>query len=156
MLLAGLTSTVLLLGALAFQYGMGLSPCEMCVWQRWPHLAAGIIGLGGAALGSTGALPLRAGVVVALLAILSIAISGGLGVFHAGVEWKWWEGPGACTLSFAHGTGTALDFAPIPVTRCDEAQWRLFGISLAGYNAMISFAAAFLALALVARKGAAK
>jgi disulfide bond formation protein DsbB len=151
-LLAGGASAVLLLGALAFQYGGGLPPCEMCIWQRWPHLASAIFGLGGGALLQIKLLPARAGWLLALLAILAIAVSGALGVFHAGVEWKWWEGPSACTLNFAHGSG--ISFEPIPATRCDEAAWRLLGLSLAGYNALISFAIAGISLFLLRRKKA--
>jgi disulfide bond formation protein DsbB len=146
-LLVGCASAALLLGALAFQFGKGLPPCEMCIWQRWPHLAAAIIGLGGGLLVGAKIFPARAATVLALLAIAAIAIASGLGVFHAGVEWKWWEGPEACTLSFSHGAG--INFEPIPATRCDEAAWRLFGISLAGYNALISFAVAAAALFIV-------
>ncbi len=150
-LLAGGVSALLLLGALAFQYWGGLAPCEMCIWQRWPHFTSAIIGLGGAALLATKTIPTRAGHVIAVLAILAIAISGVIGVYHAGVEWKWWEGPSACTnLGFTHGPGTS--FEPIPVVSCDEAAWRLFGISLAGYNALISFAVAVGALCLLWRR----
>ncbi len=149
-LFVGCTSAGLLLGALAFQYGMGLPPCEMCMWQRWPHLAAAIIGLGGGLLVLVNVLPARAATALALLAILAIAIAGGLGVYHAGVEWKWWEGPQACTFSFGQSSGA--NFEPVPVTRCDEAAWRLFGISLAGYNAIVSFAVAAISLFLLSRK----
>ncbi len=148
-LLAGGASALLLLGALGFQYLAGLPPCEMCLWQRWPHLAAAIIGLGGGMLVLAQIVPVRLSAVLAFLAILGIAISGGIGVYHAGVEWKWWEGPTACTLSFSHGSG--ISFEPIPATRCDEAAWRLLGLSLAGYNAIVSFAVAAISLFLLRR-----
>jgi disulfide bond formation protein DsbB len=147
-LLAGGVSALLLLGALASQYWGGLAPCEICIWQRWPHLASAIIGLVGGALLSAKILPARLGNVIAILAILAIAVSGAIGVYHAGVEWKWWEGPSACTnLGYTHGPG--ISFEPIPTVSCDEAAWRLFGLSLAGYNALISFAVAVGALWLL-------
>lgn len=150
-LLAGSASLVLLLGALVFQYGMGLAPCEICHWQRWPHIAAIIVGLGGGALLAANVVPARIGPLIAGIALLLVAMSGALGVYHAGVEWHWWEGPSACT-STGFTPGAALDFKPIPVTACDEAAWRFLGISLAGYNAIISFAVAAFALYLLRRK----
>ncbi|HUO88583.1 MAG TPA: disulfide bond formation protein B [Rhizomicrobium sp.] len=147
----GAVSLALILGALFFQYILNYPPCEMCHWQRWPHIAAAIIGLGGALAIGAGLLNARAAVIVAVLAILGVAASGVLGVYHAGVEWHFWTGPTACTTGFRY-TGGPIDLnAPVP--RCDNAAWRLFGISLAGYNAAISLAAAaFGAIMLVKRK----
>jgi len=147
----GAVALSLIAGALFFQYALNYPPCEMCHWQRWPHIAAAVIGLGGAILLSTGVLPARAALAIAALATLGVAISGGLGVFHAGVEWHFWPGPTACTTGF-HFTGGALDLnAPVP--QCDHAAWRLFGISMAGYNAAISLCAATIgALQLVRSK----
>jgi disulfide bond formation protein DsbB len=149
-LLAGAVSAVLLLGALGFQYLGGLAPCEMCIWQRWPHGAAILFGLLGGALILAGAVPARLGKPAAVLAILALAISGGIGVFHAGVEWKFWPGPSACT-GFGYIPGQE-DFKPLQIVRCDEAQWRLFGLSLAGYNAIFSLGFAGIAASLLWRK----
>ena len=121
----------LLLGALGSQVIGGLVPCEMCMWQRWPHLVA----LGFAAL-SFGAL--RQARPAVLIAALAIAVSGAIGVFHAGVEYGWWEGVTACSTTAAAGTLDAILHAPI--VRCDVPQWTLAGISLAGFNAIISLA----------------
>jgi len=150
-LLAGGASLVLLAGALVFQYGIGLPPCEICHWQRWPHIAAIVFGLGGGALLAANLVPARIGTWLAGLAILFVALSGALGVYHAGVEWRWWEGPSACTGT-GFTPGAAFDFKPIPVTACDEAAWRFLGLSLAGYNAIISFVVAGAALYLLRRK----
>ena len=148
-LLTGVVSATLLLGALAFQYLGGLAPCEMCLWQRWPHGAAILVGLGGGLLVTSGVLPQSLGRALAVLAIIAIAISGAIGVFHAGVEWKLWPGPTACTgIGYVPG---ADDFKPLQIVRCDEAQWRLLGISLAGYNAIVSLAVAALGASLVSR-----
>ena len=148
-LMVGTVSAALLLGALAFQYVGGLAPCEMCIWQRWPHGAAILFGFGGGLLVWGRALPERAARSLALLAISAIAVSGLIGIFHAGVEWKFWPGPSACTgLGYVPG---AEDFNAFRVVRCDEAQWRLFGLSLAGYNAIFSLFVAGYALRLLGR-----
>lgn len=135
----------LIAGALGSQYLGGLAPCEMCLWQRWPHYAA--IGLAALAF----VLPQRALVWLAALAIL---ISGGIGIFHAGVEYHWWEGLTQCSqVPGSGGSGNILaDIMKTPLVRCDQAQWSLFGISLAGYNAIISIGGALLIMRLLMRK----
>src|SRR5436190_6349587 len=92
-LFAGGVSLALLLGAFAFQYLGGLAPCEMCIWQRWPHGAAILFGLVGGGLVAARAVPASLARTLAILAILALAISGAIGIFHAGVEWKLWPGP---------------------------------------------------------------
>ncbi len=135
-------STALLGGALAFQYIGHLAPCEMCLWQRWPHVAALALGLVAWALRSN-----RAVVALAALAVLTTA---GIGYFHAGVEYHWWAGPQACT---AAGLAAGPDFITAalatPMIRCDAAAWTLFGISMAGYNALFSTLIGGVALWLV-------
>ena len=143
-LFAGGVSLALLLGAFAFQYLGGLAPCEMCIWQRWPHGAAILFGLVGGGLVAGRVLPPGLAKTLAILAIAAIAVSGAIGIFHAGVEWKFWPGPDACTgIGYVPGRDDNFN-----VVRCDEAQWRLFGISLAGYNALFSLGVAALALAM--------
>lgn len=126
--LAVLVPAVLLGGAYVSQYGFGLYPCEMCWWQRYPHFAA--LGLGIAAYW------LKPPQVWTALAGLAILTSGLIGGFHAGVEYHWWEGITACTAP-ASGVNV-LDFNAAPLIRCDVAPWTLFGISLAGFNFLIS------------------
>jgi len=140
----GVVSAALILGALAFQYIGGYPPCEMCMWQRYPHFASILVGLGGGLLLSMGALPGNFARPVALVAILLIAVTGAIGVYHAGVEWHWWKGPSTCTGQAIQFTGS-LDLNA-HVVSCDHAAWRLFGISMAGYNALISLGAAVIAL----------
>ena len=142
-ILAGSASLILLSGALAFQYIGGLAPCEMCLWQRWPHGFAVAVGLIGGILVWTDVLPARWAGPMAIGAVAGLVLSGALGVFHAGVEWKLWPGPAQCT-GFGYVPGQE-EFKPLQIVRCDEAQWRLFGISLAGYNAIFSFGSAALA-----------
>ena len=144
--LALLVPAVLLGGALYSQYVGGLYPCEMCYWQRWPHGAAILLAL--IALGS----PLRAARtrLTVLLAAFLIAISGAIGVFHAGVELGWWEGITQCT---ATGATSLQDIMNVPLVRCDQVQWEFLGISMAGWNAIISLTGAAAIVAL-ARRGA--
>jgi disulfide bond formation protein DsbB len=149
-LLAGFYSLSMLLGAWAFQYIGGLAPCEMCIWQRWPHAAAIWLGIGGGWLGASRILPREALRGVAWAAVLAVALTGAIGFFHAGVEWKFWPGPPACT-GFGYVPGVSESFQ---IVRCDEAQWRLFGISLAGYNAIFSLIVAATIGTFLARKAA--
>jgi disulfide bond formation protein DsbB len=148
----GTASLLLLLGALGFQYLGRLPPCELCMWQRWPHVGAAVVGFGGPLLIRAGLLERGAARGVAGLAALLIAISGSIGVYHAGVEWHWWPGPQSCTGTGYHYTGGHLDLNA-PVVMCDIAAWRLFGISMAGYNALISFAIAAAGALLLLRTG---
>lgn len=127
--LALLVPTGLLGGALLFQYVGGYPPCEMCWWQRYPHGVAILVTLAAFAVSPAKARPL------VLLAAIAIAVSGGIGVFHAGVEQKWWEGLTTCT---AGGTMTLDELMNAPLIRCDQIAWSLFGISMAGWNAIIS------------------
>ena len=130
-LLALLIPAALLGGALGSQYLGGLFPCEMCHWQRWPHYAA----LALAIL----AFPTRSRILV-ILAGIAIIASGLIGVFHAGVEYGWWEGLTRCSATAASGSSADIlaEIMATPMIRCDEVQWSLFGISLAGWNAIFS------------------
>ncbi|PQM28288.1 disulfide bond formation protein B [Sphingopyxis lindanitolerans] len=134
-------------GALVSQFGFGLHPCEMCYWQRWPHQAAIVLALLALLLNRNDT-AMRA---LTWLAAVGIAISGAIGIFHAGVEYGLWEGLTTCSTS--HSGPISLDeIMAAPIIRCDVAQWRLFGISLAGFNAIFSLAAAALVLTLLRRR----
>jgi disulfide bond formation protein DsbB len=147
-LVAILLPVALLFGALASQYVGGLFPCEMCMWQRWAHLA-GI----GAALAAIAVRRNRpASAVFTLLAALFIATSGVIGAFHAGVEYHWWEGFTSCTALRPTGGASMLDaIMDAPVIRCDQAQWTLGGVSLAGFNALFSLGGALVIFLFVRR-----
>jgi disulfide bond formation protein DsbB len=90
-----------------------------------------------------------------LLAALAIAVSGGIGIFHAGVEYHWWQGLTACStgLSGSNPQDILNNIMAAPLTRCDVAPWSLFGISLAGYNAILSLAAALAIFLFASRRG---
>jgi disulfide bond formation protein DsbB len=135
---------LLLAGAYIAQYGFALYPGEMCWWQRYPHFAAVAL-----AFLSYLVEPKRVWIALAALAIL---VSGAIGAFHAGVEYQWWEGLTACTNNAGAGGGNPLDaIMNAPLIRCDVPQWTLAGISLAGFNALISIPAALAIFALLAR-----
>jgi disulfide bond formation protein DsbB len=142
-LIAGVAAATLA-GAWFFQLVVGLSPCPLCLDQRVPYYLAVPLALGVATLSKNEPLA-RAGFV--LLAFV-LAIACGLAVYHAGVEWKFWEGPADCSGSVVSlGSGSILDqMNKTRVIRCDEAAWTLFGISLAGYNALIAGALTLFAL----------
>jgi disulfide bond formation protein DsbB len=127
----------LLLGALGSQHLGGLNPCEMCLWQRWPHLAA--VALAGLSL-----LVPRPARPLVWLAALAIAASGAIGLFHAGVEQGWWEGLTTCSTVATGATPEELlkSIMATPLIRCDQIAWSFLGLSLATWNAVISFTAA--------------
>ncbi len=141
----GFIALSLILGALGFQYIAHFPPCEMCHWQRWPLIAAAVVGLLGPML-VKGDSPW-----LAFVTILLVATSGGIGFYQAGVEWHFFPGPEACTGArfVFHG----LDNLNEPgAVRCDVAAWRFLMISLAGWNAVISLGSAFTGLVMFLRK----
>ena len=143
-LIALLLPVALLGGALASQYLGGLLPCEMCYWQRWPHGAAIVL----AALAFTRPAGTPASRMLTLLAALAIAISGAIGVYHAGVEAKIFEGFTTCT---AGGPRSLEEIMNTPLIRCDQVQFSFLGISMAGWNAILSLGGAALILILTFR-----
>ena len=135
---------LLLAGAYLSQYGFGLYPCEMCWYQRYPHFAAVVL-----ALVAFVARPKPAWIALGALAIL---VSGLIGAFHAGVEYGWWQGFTTCSSPIGEAGGDALaNIMNAPLVRCDVAPWTLAGISLAGFNALISVISAMAVFVLLAR-----
>jgi len=151
-LLALLLPLGLLGGAMGSQYLGGLHPCEMCYWQRWPHAVAILLaGLAFTALAASSRSRL-----LTLLAAAAIAVSGAIGVYHAGVELGVFEGFTTCTSTARGATTEELlkQIMQVPLVRCDEVQWAFLGISMAGWNAILSLggAAAITWLAFGARR----
>ena len=144
-LLALLLPIALLGGAMGSQYIGGLMPCEMCMWQRWPHAAAIVL----AALAFTAPAPSDRSRMLTLLAASAIAVSGAIGVYHAGVELGIFEGVTTCT---AGGAMTLDQIMNVPLVRCDEVQWAFLGISMAGWNAILSLGGAALIFVLSQRR----
>jgi len=149
-LIALLLPLALLGGALGWQYIGGLHPCEMCYWQRWPHGAAIVL----AALAFTAPADSPRTRNLILLAALAIAISGAIGVYHAGVEARLWDGFTTCTAMGRGLSATDLleQISRAPLVRCDEVQWRFLGISMAGWNAILSLGGA-VSIVLLSRRG---
>jgi disulfide bond formation protein DsbB len=146
-----------LAGAWYFQLVRGLFPCPLCLEQRYAYYLAVPLGVV-VALAAAGRAP-RA-VLLAGLAVLALAALGNawLGAYHAGVEWKLWQGPAECTGPIGN-LGSAADLFKrldtVKVVRCDEVQWTFLGLSLAGYNVLISLLMAAIAawgIARVARR----
>ena len=148
-------SVIVLGGALASQYWGGLAPCKLCIWQRWVYvatIAAALLTLG---------LFRRPGARCALVGFCAVAftIGGAIAVYHAGVEQGWFPGPASCSGD-ATMAETVEDLRRLllaqPVVRCDEIPWSLFGVSMAGYNAIVSLmlgAASLFAAVRLGRMG---
>jgi disulfide bond formation protein DsbB len=148
-----LVGAAAILGAYYFQYVLGLQPCPLCLEQRIAYYVAiplALILAFAAWRGAPRALPV-AGLVLIALAML---VNAGLGVYHSGVEWKLWPGPAHCSgpvTNLGRASDLMKQLQNVQVVRCDDAAWRFLGLSLAGYNVLIS-----LALAGVAIWGAAR
>ncbi len=151
----GALSVALALAAFAigaawvFELVLGYIPCKLCLWQRWPYyVGLPLIVLGLLAHQREGRYgPAR---ILGALVALTFAVSFALGVYHSGVEWKFWAGPADCGGRIFTGPANAMDFAKSLETAravsCTSAPWRLLGLSFAGWNAVISLALALLGL----------
>ncbi len=154
-LAVALIAAATLAGAWFFQLVLDIRPCPLCLEQRYAYYLAVPLGFLVAFAASRGAPrpALLAGLALLLLAALANAW---LGAYHAGVEWKFWPGPTDCTGPVGNfgSAGSLLDrLDTVKVIRCDEVQWRFLGLSLAGYNVLISLAmAAIAAWGLVATR----
>lgn len=133
---ATLAGAVTLTAAFISQYGFGLNPCEMCWWQRYPYMVAIAILIIGHFTGKA-----DSRTILNLLA-LTFAVNAGLAAYHVGVEQKWWAGVTTCSGAGASGSVEEMLKAiqNAPLIRCDEIQFSLFGISMAGYNFLIALA----------------
>src|ERR1043166_8417064 len=141
----GACALALLLGALGFQYLGHLAPCEMCHWQRWPHIAAAFLGIGGAVL-ARGQARLLAWGVIGL-----VVLSGLIGAYQAGMQIGWLPGPAACSIPHPYVMGRTDNV----VVQCNVVTLSLFGLSLAAYNRLLSIAAAAIAAFCLRKKDAA-
>ena len=149
--LATLGHAALLVGAWAFQLA-GYAPCAMCLWQRWPHMAAVPLGVS-VAMGT--APRLSAG-----LAAAAALATAGIGAFHAGVEQGWWPGPASCSgggsaLSGLSGADLLSTDVADTIVMCDAIVWQM-GLTMAGWNAVLSLAlaATWVWIAMMGRRQA--
>ena len=141
LVICALVSATLLVGAFLFEHVGGMAPCSLCIWQRWAHAAIILAAMIGLLM-----LPSRAALLLpAAAALASFGIAG----YHAGVEWQLWEGPAGCKANLAAGLRAAdlVDqLLATPVVRCDDVPWSLFGLSMAGWNALVSLDISAVAL----------
>lgn len=147
--LAVLGSALLLLAAFGFQHLGGLAPCEMCLWQRWPHGVAIVIGA--VAL----AFPVA---MVALSGALAMAVNAGISLLHTGVERGWWVLNLACSggadLSAMDITALLDPSIGAPIVLCTEVAWSMLGLSMASWNGLASLALAAIWIAAARAKPA--
>src|SRR5437868_9278521 len=136
-----LAASIAVLGAaLVSQYWGGLQPCVLCLYQRYPYwlaIALSVLALAALARGQRR----LAGGIIAVTALAFLA-GAGVALFHVGVEQHWWAGTAECGASGPLAGGSAADvrarLLAQPVVRCDEVAWSLFGISMAGFNVLVS------------------
>ena len=145
-LLIAIASFIVVGSAISSEIFGGLAPCVLCLYQRIPYALTIALGLAGFAAP-------RLLVPLMLLAALTFLTGGGIAVYHVGVEQAWWTGTEACVGT--QDKAASIDelraqIMATPVIRCNDIQWSLFGISMAGYNVLTSLALAIYAL-LVAR-----
>ncbi len=139
---AGLLSAALLCGAWIFQYGFGYAPCQMCYWQRHAHKAVLVLALIGIIIRYKGAPDIR---IINLLLLAALLGSAALGFWHMGVEYKWWEGPKTCLAGPVNldAIGSGQDLLDslnksIKPPACSDAVWHFLGLSMAGWNMVLS------------------
>ena len=139
-----LVALVTILTALTYEHAGGYTPCALCLIERYAYYAG--VPLATAAFFLTS--PKPSGLVVLLLALcgLGFLVNSGIGVYHSGIEWKWWPGPESCSAgTLAPLSGSLLDaLEGAKAVSCDDAPWRMFGLSFAGWNALISLGLAVL------------
>ncbi|MFZ7090677.1 disulfide bond formation protein B [Primorskyibacter sp. 2E233] len=144
-ILAAGGSAALMLGALGFQYIGEMPPCKLCYWQRYGHVLAILVGA--VALWR----PIAPLLWIGALGAFSSSV---IGLYHSGVERKWWEGPNSCTSgSIAGLTPEELTqkILEAPLIRCDDIPWEMFGLSMANYNVLVSFVLALIWVAAARR-----
>lgn len=120
-------------GALLFQYVGGLAPCSLCLWQRWPHIIIILLAVCAPLL----RMPRLVLTGIAITAAVSVVLA----AYHAGVEWRFWAGPGGCTANLDTGGDLASltdSLLATPIVRCDEVAWSFLGLSMAGWNSLFS------------------
>ena len=144
----------MLAGALAFQHLGGLAPCALCIDQRVAWGAA--IALAILAVFAEGRSRVAVALLLLALAALAALVGAGIAGFHVGVEQDWWAGTPACGGGFENLGAASIDdlrerLLARPVVRCDEVAWSLLGVSMAGWNGLISLAAGLAAAGMVVR-----
>ena len=130
-ILATLGSVAVLAGAFTFQ-AFGYAPCHLCLLQRWPHAAAIVLGVLALVVGWR---------ILPWLGAAAALTTAGLGLYHSGVEWQWWQGPTTCTSGSTVGvdpTDLLNQILAAPIVRCDDVAWQMLGLSMASWNMLAS------------------
>lgn len=149
-LLATAGSAALMIAALGFQYLGQMPPCKLCYWQRYPHVAAIVIGLAALTLSANAGLSR----IVAWLGATAALATAAVGLYHTGVERGWWEGPATCTSGPVAGLSTddlLNQIMTAPLVRCDDVPWELLSLSMASWNALASLGLAAIWIAAARR-----
>lgn len=146
-LAAGATALVALitvLTALTYEHAGGYTPCALCLIERYAYYAG--VPLAAGAFFLARSKPSRLAVLLLALCGVGFLINSGIGVYHSGIEWKWWPGPESCSAgALAPLSGSLLDaLNNAKAVSCDDAPWRLLGLSFAGWNVVVSFGLAIL------------
>ncbi len=131
-------SVAVLLAAFAFQHLGDMAPCKLCLWQRWPHGAAILLGIFALAI---------PGRLLPLLGMLAALTTTGIAAYHTGVERGWWEGPSSCTsgdISTLTPQELMDQIMAAPLVRCDEVPWEMFGLSMASWNGVAALGFALI------------
>lgn len=125
-----------LAAALVAQYVFGMEPCVLCVYQRWPFLIAGLIGLVGFVFANA-----RIRAMLLLACALTFLVNTAIAIFHVGVEQKWWRGTQACHVPDLSSVSSTEEFMAMleaaSVTPCDVIPWSVYGVSMAGMNVIL-------------------
>ena len=155
LVLAG--SSLTIAGAFFFEKVLLILPCPLCLEQRVPYYVAILVSAALLVAELTAMAPWRRRLALAVLALV-LAYGSGLGIYHAGAEWGFWAGPSSCAQAssppLASGAELLKALQTTKVISCTEVQWRLLGLSLAGFNALIALALALIALFGAVRKAA--
>ncbi|WP_371223843.1 disulfide bond formation protein B [Roseovarius sp. 2305UL8-3] len=131
-------SAAMLLAAFAFQHLGDMAPCKLCLWQRWPHGAAIVLGVFALAV---------PGRLFPLLGMLAALTTAAIAAYHTGVERGWWEGPASCSSGdISNLTPQELmdQIMAAPLVRCDEVPWEMFGLSMASWNGIAALGFALI------------
>ncbi|WP_417317498.1 disulfide bond formation protein B [Emcibacter sp.] len=148
-----LFSAAMLAGAYSFEHFGNMVPCDLCWTQRYAHMGIISLGLFLIILHQLVNVPAK---ILDFLLVPALFAAAGVGAYHAGVEYKWWQGPADCTAQSIGGNFDPDQFLQslqsAPIVSCDEVVWELFGISMAGYNFLFTLAMGLLVLFALTRK----
>ncbi|WP_321392592.1 disulfide bond formation protein B [Emcibacter sp.] len=148
-----LFSAAMLAGAWSFEVFGGYPPCDLCWTQRYAHMGIIALALFLIILHQMTTIPAR---ILDFLLVPALFTTAGIGAYHAGVEYKWWQGPTDCTAQSIGGSFDPDQFMQAlqnaPIVSCDEVVWELFGISMAGYNFLLTLGMGLLILFALTRK----